>query len=101
MKDDDEYIELIERAMRMSVGTGAFAMTILDILPLSMLSFIRNEVTTIDFDTKARYIPAWFPGMGIKKRALSTQQFVDKVLQFPYSEIKTKRASLHDFIGFT
>ena len=40
-----------------------------------------------------RYVPAWFPGMGLKRHALKTREVVDQVIEGPFSETKNRKVS--------
>lgn len=38
-----------------------------------------------------RYVPAWFPGMGLKRHALRTRKVVDEVIEKPFQEAKSRK----------
>lgn len=36
------------------------------------------------------YVPAWLPGMGLKRHALKTRKVVDRVIEEPFQEAKSR-----------
>ncbi|THH08835.1 hypothetical protein EW145_g2441 [Phellinidium pouzarii] len=73
--DDDALAGLVERVMYMTASAGSVGTTLMDLLPI------------------LRHIPAWVPGMGLKRLALEIRQVVDKVMVVPFSEVKEEKAS--------
>ncbi|KAH8116037.1 cytochrome P450 [Phellopilus nigrolimitatus] len=75
VSEDDPLIELVERCSRASTGAGSPGTTILDLFP------------------PLRHIPAWLPGMNLKRHALETRKLVDQASNVPYDEIRAKKVA--------
>ncbi|KAH8114914.1 cytochrome P450 [Phellopilus nigrolimitatus] len=73
ISDDDAYVDLVERAMTMTSSLGSVGTTVIDLFPF------------------LRHVPAWLPGMSLKRRALETRKAVDEVTNKPFNEVRTKK----------
>lgn len=40
---------------------------------------------------EVRYVPAWFPGMYLKRHALKAREAVDQVIEDPFKEAKERK----------
>ncbi|KAH8116039.1 cytochrome P450 [Phellopilus nigrolimitatus] len=72
--ENDPLVELVERANSIVINSGDLGSTSIDVLPL------------------LRHVPAWIPGMGLKRLALETRKLTEEVQNKPYNEVKAKRA---------
>ncbi|KAI5122653.1 hypothetical protein M0805_007915 [Coniferiporia weirii] len=73
--ENDAYIALVNRTTKMSTDAGSPGGTLIDLFPA------------------LRFLPAWLPGMGLKRHALATAELVGEVMEMPLREIKEKRAA--------
>ncbi|THH08829.1 hypothetical protein EW145_g2435 [Phellinidium pouzarii] len=71
--DNDPYVSLVNRTTKMTTDSGSPGGTFIDLFPA------------------LRHLPTWFPGMGLKRHALSTAELVGEVMEMPLREIKEKR----------
>ncbi|KAH8116043.1 cytochrome P450 [Phellopilus nigrolimitatus] len=74
LSEGDPLVELIDHTNTMGAGLGDLGTTSLDIFPI------------------LRHVPAWIPGMGVKRLALEVCKFTEQVQSRPYNELKLKRA---------
>ncbi|KAH8116042.1 cytochrome P450 [Phellopilus nigrolimitatus] len=72
--EEDPLIELVERSSRMSISAGSPGTTIIDIFPF------------------LRHMPAWLPGMQVKRHAQKARKLNDEALNVPYDEVKARKA---------
>ncbi|KAF9805828.1 hypothetical protein IEO21_08930 [Rhodonia placenta] len=66
----DEYIELIEEALKATTGSAGPASTLVDLFP------------------PLRHIPEWVPGAGFKRRALAMKEIRRRMQASPYRRVK-------------
>lgn len=91
MDENDVYVELVEDAVQRSTRTGAFGTTFIDICPPCKFYIISPFDISTDVLIPVRYLPAWMPGMGLKRFALKTKELVDTLISDPVDELKAKR----------
>lgn len=94
VSDDDAHLKLVDRAVRLVGEIGSIGATIIDLLPICArvkISFLLLIFTLMH--SVVRYVPAWFPGMGLKRHALKTREVVDQVIEGPFSEAKNRKVS--------
>ncbi|KAF8229384.1 cytochrome P450 [Tricholoma matsutake] len=72
---DDHLVRLAERAGTLTIASGTPAATLVDYLPL------------------LKYIPAWAPFAGFKRKALETRKAVDKMMNIPFDMVKKNMRS--------
>ncbi|KAL5521414.1 hypothetical protein ACEPAG_9340 [Sanghuangporus baumii] len=72
---NDTCIVKNERAARISALCGNAGATVIDIFPF------------------LRFVPAWVPGMGLKRKALEARDAVRTAFSLPFEEAKSKKAS--------
>lgn len=93
--EDDAYISLVKRTTKMSTDAGSPGGTIIDLFPSrqypSLFSFETHILTYKLY--AVRFVPAWFPGMGVKRLALATAKNVAEVMEMPLRELREKRVS--------
>ncbi|KAI5122656.1 hypothetical protein M0805_007918 [Coniferiporia weirii] len=75
VSDDDELIRLVEQAMFLSSSVGTVGVRPLDVFP-----FLRR-------------VPAWIPGMGLKRFAVDVRKLVERVKVMPFVEVEKNRAA--------
>ncbi|KAI5122654.1 hypothetical protein M0805_007916 [Coniferiporia weirii] len=73
--DDDALVGLVERALYLTASAGSAGTTPIDLFPF------------------LRHIPAWLPGMGLKRFALDVGRLVERVMVVPFTDAKTNRAA--------
>ncbi|KAH8116040.1 cytochrome P450 [Phellopilus nigrolimitatus] len=76
--EDDPLVELVEHANSLVINSGDLGSTLLDVLPF------------------LRHVPAWLPGMGLKRLALETRKLTEEVHNKPYNVVKDNRAEGKD-----
>ncbi|KAI5121128.1 hypothetical protein M0805_002800 [Coniferiporia weirii] len=74
VSEDDPYIKLVDQASKMTISSGSPGATLIDFIP------------------SLRYVPAWLPGMGLKRHALATSKFAREVFDSPYNDAKLRKA---------
>ncbi|EJD05103.1 cytochrome P450 [Fomitiporia mediterranea MF3/22] len=73
--DHDPYIELVDRATHMATSSGTLGATAIDIFPFLL------------------YLPAWLPGMGLKRLIIKTREVIEQVMNIPLKELQSKRVA--------
>ncbi|KAH8116038.1 cytochrome P450 [Phellopilus nigrolimitatus] len=75
MSENDPLIGLVELASTITIRAGSPGATSIDMFPF------------------LRHVPAWLPGMTLKRHALKARKVNDEALNVPYNEIKSKKAA--------
>ncbi|KAL5532017.1 hypothetical protein ACEPAF_5581 [Sanghuangporus sanghuang] len=72
---DDPLIKLNEQALNMTTATGSVGATFIDFFPF------------------LRHVPAWVPGMGLKRKALEIRELMQIVFTSPFEDVKSQKAA--------
>ncbi|KAL5496045.1 hypothetical protein ACEPAH_3138 [Sanghuangporus vaninii] len=71
----DPFIIMNEEAVKLTVATGNLGSTIIDLFPF------------------LRHLPPWFPGMGLKQKALLARDAKSKAFSLPYEDAMSRKVS--------
>ncbi|KAL5522395.1 hypothetical protein ACEPAG_8411 [Sanghuangporus baumii] len=71
----DPFVIMNDEAVKMTVSTGNLGSTIIDLFPF------------------LRHLPSWFPGMGLKQKALLARDAKSKAFSLPYEDAMSRKVS--------
>ncbi|KAL5480690.1 hypothetical protein ACEPAI_9630 [Sanghuangporus weigelae] len=71
----DPFVMMNDEAVKMTVSTGNLGSTIIDLFPF------------------LRHLPPWFPGMGLKQKALLARDAKSKAFSLPYEGAMSRKVS--------
>lgn len=90
--NEDAYNKLASEAASAVVSLGLNGLTLVDIFPSR-----KQEKHAIDccahLPSLVRYVPTWFPGMSLLKRAKKARILIDRMVDEPYQYVKSQRVS--------
>ena len=92
LNDDDELAVNVEKAMQMTSSAGSVGTTLLDLIPPRMCPVVIY--VNPYWLASVCLVPAWVPGMHLKRLALQIARLVKTVIDEPYNEIVTKKVHL-------
>ncbi|KZT69356.1 cytochrome P450 [Daedalea quercina L-15889] len=72
---DDEYIKMVADALHLVIEAGAVSSMLVDFIPF------------------LKYLPAWAPGMGFKRRGLQARSLIRDMERIPLERVKSKMAA--------
>ncbi|KDQ06236.1 hypothetical protein BOTBODRAFT_141195 [Botryobasidium botryosum FD-172 SS1] len=72
---EDKYIVMAEKALATVAQVASLGNSLVNIFPI------------------LKFVPQWFPGAGFKRRALAWRVTTEKMVDYPFAEVKQKLAS--------
>lgn len=93
--DNDEYVDLVDKAASLTVAPGAPGSTPPDFVPFRKLRSLEKKpssylISYVQFRA-VRHIPVWFPGAGLSRLAKNTKELVRILSEMPYTFVKRNK----------